>query len=255
MRKTAHPDPAYEYLIVGGEDHKVGMETTENYLHTHYDNLIKWAQAHFPFVDANAEFKWSGQVVEPNDQIAYIGRNTGGLKNVYVSTGDSGNGLTHGVAAARLLTDLISQKGDAKDVKSWEDLFAPSRKPRLSTIPDVVKENIPQQAAYARYVNVDVSDVEEIPPCSGAVMHAGISKLKKPIAVYKDGEGKVSVFSAICPHMKGVVAWNATEKSWDCPVHGSRFDGTTGKCIMGPSIHGLHPEDDRAKLAAKGESG
>lgn len=86
-------------------------------------------------------------------------------------------------------------------------------------------------------------------------MHAGISKLKKPLAVYKDGEGNVTTFSAICPHMHGVVAWNATEKSWDCPVHGSRFDGLTGKCVMGPAIHGLKPEDEAAKRNTMGESG
>ncbi|KAF8470785.1 FAD dependent oxidoreductase-domain-containing protein [Kalaharituber pfeilii] len=255
VRKTAHPNPAYEFLIVGGEDHKVGMETTEGYLQTHYGNLVKWAQHHFPYVDPEPEYKWSGQVVEPNDQIAYIGRNTGNLKNVFIATGDSGNGLTHGVAAARLLTDLIVAGQDVKHLNAWEDLFAPSRKPQLGTIPDVIKENIPQQAAYSRYINVDVSDMEEIPVCSGAVMHAGISKLKKPLAVYKDGEGGVRVFSAICPHMKGVVTWNATEMSWDCPVHGSRFDGKTGRCIMGPAIHGLTPEDENAKMVAAGESG
>lgn len=55
--------------------------------------------------------------------------------------------------------------------------------------------------------------------------------------------------------MKGIVSWNAAEESWDCPVHGSRFDGKTGKCVMGPAIHGLSPEDANAKKAADGVSG
>jgi Rieske Fe-S protein len=55
--------------------------------------------------------------------------------------------------------------------------------------------------------------------------------------------------------MKGVVAWNATEMSWDCPIHGSRFDGLTGKCVMGPAIRGLSAEDEAAEKVQAGESG
>jgi Rieske Fe-S protein len=55
--------------------------------------------------------------------------------------------------------------------------------------------------------------------------------------------------------MKGVVAWNSSEMSWDCPIHGSRFDGLTGKCVMGPAIRGLHAEDGAAEEAQEGTSG
>lgn len=72
-----------------------------------------------------------------------------------------------------------------------------------------------------------------------------LSKVK-PVAVYKDENGEVRKFSAVCPHMAGVVAWNSIEKSWDCPIHGSRFDGATGKCVAGPSNRGLGVEDEAA---------
>ena len=49
-------------------------------------------------------------------------------------------------------------------------------------------------------------------------------------------------FSALCPHMKGVVCWNSAEKSWDCPVHGSRFS-KEGICVNGPAKMNLSPED------------
>lgn len=69
----------------------------------------------------------------------------------------------------------------------------------------------------------------------------------KPMAIYKDEEGNVKRFSALCPHMKGVVCWNATEKSFDCPVHGSRFS-REGICVMGPSKGNLQLIDESAKV-------
>jgi Rieske Fe-S protein len=65
----------------------------------------------------------------------------------------------------------------------------------------------------------------------------------KPLAVYKDEEGKVHKYSALCPHMKGVVCWNSAEKSFDCPVHGSRFS-KDGICIIGPAKANLSPADE-----------
>lgn len=63
-----------------------------------------------------------------------------------------------------------------------------------------------------------------------------------PIAVYKDEEDGVRKFSAICPHMKGVVCWNVAEKTFDCRVHGSRFS-KEGTCVMGPAKTGLASKD------------
>src|SRR5690606_508450 len=57
-------------------------------------------------------------------------------------------------------------------------------------------------------------------------------------AVYRDGNGEVSVLSPVCPHMKCIVQWNGMEKTWDCPCHGSRFRAT-GEVIEGPSLRGL----------------
>ena len=64
--------------------------------------------------------------------------------------------------------------------------------------------------------------------------------------MYKDPEGKVSKYSALCPHMKGVLCWNDAEKSFDCPVHGSRFS-KDGICINGPAKANLPPADEAGK--------
>ena len=68
--------------------------------------------------------KWSGQIIEPTDNVAFIGRNPSDYENVYIVTGDSGNGMTHGTIAGIMFTDMIMGKKNP-----WEKLFDPSRKP------------------------------------------------------------------------------------------------------------------------------
>lgn len=241
VRKTTHPDSKKEYLIVGGEDHLVGIEDVDSYP-SHFQNLESWARENYPQCDA-VEYKWSGQVIENSEGVAYIGQS--GDAEEYVVTGDNGNGLTHGVLAAKVITDLI-----LKQSNPWKDIYDPSRKPTkagLAGVYDFVKENVIQQKEYVRLLSVDASDIEDIPKCSGRVVRSGI----KPVAVYKSSTGELTKFSAMCPHLKGVVAWNPIEQSWDCPNHGSRFSGTTGECIMGPAKKGLHPENDLAEESSQ----
>jgi glycine/D-amino acid oxidase-like deaminating enzyme len=211
VRKAAHPDNTREFLVVGGEDHKVGQESPDGY-ERHYQNLTEWTRQHFPYVAAQPEFKWSGQIVEPNDYLAFTGVNTSSEKNVFVNSGDSGNGLTHGVIASRLLTDLLTGTENG-----WKSLYDPARKPKPRTATEAASENLNQNLTYRRWLNTDISDIEELAPCTGGVIRGGPTKLGKPLAVYKDGEGGITKFSAVCPHMKGIVSWNNTEKSWDCP--------------------------------------
>ena len=65
----------------------------------------------------------------------------------------------------------------------------------------------------------------------------------KKLAVYCDNAGKLHEFSATCPHLGGVVAWNRAEKTWDCPCHGSRFD-SLGRVLNGPAVSDLRSADD-----------
>ena len=80
----------------------------------------------------------------------------------------------------------------------------------------------------------DVESADELHNDEGAIIGSGLKKL----AVYKDVHGELHVFSATCPHLGCVVHWNADEKSFDCPCHGSRFSNE-GKVINGPAISNL----------------
>jgi glycine/D-amino acid oxidase-like deaminating enzyme/nitrite reductase/ring-hydroxylating ferredoxin subunit len=215
----------HDLLIVGGEDHKTGQG--EEHYGERFDCLESWARERFPVQSVTG--RWSGQVVEPVDSLAFIGRNPLDESNVFIATGDSGNGMTHGVIAGILISDLILGRDNP-----WATLYDPRRK-TLRAIGEFAKENLNVAAKYVEWATPgEVKSEDEIPPGSGAVIRHGLKK----IAVYRDNSGQVFRHSAACTHLGCVVEWNPTEKSWDCPCHGSRFD-PHGAVLNGPAAAGL----------------
>jgi Rieske Fe-S protein len=231
---------AGDVLIVGGEDHRTGQrEDTDS----PFACLEDWTRERFPI--GAVEYRWSGQVLEPVDGMAFIGRFPMSVGNLFVATGDSGHGMTHGTIAGMLLADLIQGKRN-----HWSKLYDPSRI-TASALGEYTTENLNVVAQYREWVTGgDVDSVEEIAPGSGATVRHGAQKT----AVYRDTDGKYHEFSAVCPHLGGIVAWNETEKSWDCPCHGSRFD-CVGKLLNGPANRGLDPQDSLAPLVTTAGTG
>jgi glycine/D-amino acid oxidase-like deaminating enzyme/nitrite reductase/ring-hydroxylating ferredoxin subunit len=224
VRVAGGGDGDHEVLVVGGEDHKTGQADDAD---ERFARLEAWARERFPVAGA-AEFRWSGQVMEPVDSLAFIGPNPG-EQNVYIVTGDSGNGMTHGTIGGVLLTDLILARPNA-----WATLYDPSRIP-VRAMAEYASENLDTVAQYSDWVTPgEVDSVEEIPPGHGAIMRDGARKL----AIYRGERGEVVTLSAVCTHHGCIVQWNSTERSWDCPCHGSRFD-SSGRVINGPAISDL----------------
>jgi glycine/D-amino acid oxidase-like deaminating enzyme/nitrite reductase/ring-hydroxylating ferredoxin subunit len=217
----------YDVLIVGGEDHKTGQADDAE---ERFRRLEEWTRERFPQVES-FEFRWSGQVMEPADGLAFIGRNPLDSDNVYIATGDSGNGMTHGTIAGMLLTDLIAGRENA-----WAELYDPSRKPlSTSAMKDFAEENLNVAGQYTDLVTPgEVSDASEIKAGDGRVIRRGLTK----VACHRDESGALHERSAICAHLGCVVRWNSTEKTWDCPCHGSRYQ-TDGHVVNGPAIKGL----------------
>jgi len=221
---------AYDLLIVGGEDHKSGQAEDTRQRHA---RLESWALTRFPMIE-DVEFTWGGQVMETIDGLAFIGRNPMDKDNVFIATGDSGMGITHGTIAGMLLSDLILGKQN-----QWESLYSPSRKP-ISAAGNFVRENLNVAMKYLDWVTPsEVESADEIEPGSGALLRRGLKK----IACYRDGNGKVYEMSAVCPHLQCIVHWNGAEHTWDCPCHGSRFD-KHGKMINGPANVDLSPVEE-----------
>jgi glycine/D-amino acid oxidase-like deaminating enzyme/nitrite reductase/ring-hydroxylating ferredoxin subunit len=223
-------DEGHDVLIVGGEDHKTGQAEDFD---ERFRRLEEWTRERFPSVEA-FEYRWSGQVMEPVDGLAFIGRNPGDSDNVYVATGDSGNGMTHGTIAGMLIRDLILGRDNA-----WATLYDPSRL-SLRAGGEYARENLNVAAQYADHLTGgEVSSPDEVAPGSGAIMRRGLSK----VALFREDTGALHEFSAVCTHLGCVVAFNDKERSWDCPCHGSRFDPTDGHVLNGPAIEGLSPAD------------
>jgi nitrite reductase/ring-hydroxylating ferredoxin subunit len=224
----------HDCLIVGGEDHKTGQAHDTD---VRFDHLEAWTRKVFSHIE-RIDYRWSGQVMETVDGLAFNGR-TPGDENVYVVTGDSGHGMTHGTIAGMLIRDLIHNRDN-----EWAKIYDPSRK-SLKSLGEFAKENLNVAAQYVDYVTGgDVKDIDDIRPGMGAVVRRGLQKL----ACYKDETGLLHELSAICPHLGCVVDWNNTEKSWDCPCHGSRFTAL-GKVVNGPANTDLQPADDDEPVA------
>ena len=212
-----------DFLLIGGEDHKTGQFPESG---APFTKLESWGRQKFPMM-ARVRYRWSGQIQEPADGAAFIGRALTANQNVFVATGDSGMGLTHGTIAGLLITDLIMGRKNP-----LERLYAPSRK-MLNR--EFVRENVNALAQYKDLLTGgDVRSVKGIPKGHGAVVRDGMTK----VAVYRDPTGKIHRHSAICTHLQCIVQWNPVEKTWDCPCHGSRFD-PEGKVLMGPAVDDL----------------
>ena len=221
-------------LLVGGEDHKTGQADEAG---RRFGRLEAWTKERFPEA-REILYRWSGMVLETDDGLAFIGRNPGD-DNVFIATGDSGMGMTHGTIAGMLLRDLITGRDNP-----WAALYDPARKPWRAP-EEFVKENLNVAAQYTDLLTGRRGAFSgRRPPRLGATVRRGLSK----VALYRDEAGALHERSAVCPHLGCVVAWNSFERTWDCPCHGSRFSAL-GRVINAP------PTAIWPRLAAKGRVG
>lgn len=218
-----HQDDDRLLLIAGGEDHKTGQGDERD----RFAELELWTRRRFPMI-GEIQDRWSGQIMEPVDSLAFLGRNPG-EKNIYVITGDSGHGMTHGTIGAMIVRDCILDRPNR-----WVELYDPARK-SLASAGTFIRENANVAVQYGDWLKPgEVKTPDELRAGCGAIYVDGVEKH----AVYRSALGEISEFSAVCPHLGCIVAWNDIEKSWDCPCHGSRFD-TDGQVLNGPAVSAL----------------
>jgi glycine/D-amino acid oxidase-like deaminating enzyme/nitrite reductase/ring-hydroxylating ferredoxin subunit len=219
-----------EVLIVGGEDHKTGQALDEP---DRFVRLEAWARERFPTM-REVVAGWSGQVLEPVDALNFIGPDPTGQQNVFIVTGDSGNGMTGGMVAGILLDDLI------RGVQNpWAPIYDPARV-TVRSLPRFAKENLDAATHLVgdRVKPAEVSSLASIEPGHGALVRSGREK----VAVYRDHHGDFHACSAVCTHLGCLVHWNRSTRTWDCPCHGSRFS-PHGTVVNGPAVQDLAPAE------------
>ncbi len=213
-----------DFLLVGGSGHTVGRTDSEL---EHVDELREWTSEHFP--EAVETHVWSAQDYESHDGIPYVGKLPRGRGNIYLATGFAKWGMTNGVAAARSISGQI-----LGSQPSWAKVLG-RRVTRPSGVLHGASINLGVAAAGTRgLVAAEARPAPESPAeGDGAVgrkslVPTGVSTV----------DGRTCAVAAVCTHLGGVLSWNDVERSWDCPLHGSRFS-PEGKVLEGPATQPL----------------
>ena len=217
-------------LIVGGESHRPGEERNSA---ARYAKLEAFLQDRFGL--DKAEWKWSTHDYVPLDGLPYIGRLRRSDDRVLIATGYAKWGMTKGTLAAEILTDAILGR-------PHEDaaLYDAQRRELRHSATAFVKENGRIGLAFFRD-RIRSTDgratIDALKPGDGAVARVG----RKQVAAYRDDAGALHVLSARCTHLGCIVGWNAADRAWECPCHGSRF-AADGTLVQGPATADLPAE-------------
>jgi glycine/D-amino acid oxidase-like deaminating enzyme/nitrite reductase/ring-hydroxylating ferredoxin subunit len=221
----AHGTTTSRLLLVGGEGHTVGRTRSEL---ARVESLREWTLKYFP--GAIETHAWSAQDYSSHDGVPFVGALPRGGGHIFVATGFDKWGMSNGVAAALDLTGQI-----LGDPPSW----AKPMHRRLTR---------PRAAARLVKMNAEVG-LSMTLGLAAAELHAG------PSSAPSEGQGQVGregllpvgratvaaescAVVALCTHLGGALKWNDFAKSWDCPLHGSRFS-PAGEVLEGPATRNL----------------
>jgi len=213
------------HLIVGGEDHRVAHNEGEEV--AAFERLESYVRDHFESRVLAPTYRWSGQIIEPVDGLPYVGKDAAS-ENVFVATGYSGNGMTWGTLSAFVLADLVRGLENP-----WRDLLQATRIKPFASAKSYLAENalFPEHLLVDRLKRAKREDaLSSLPAGQGAIFRIRGERM----AVFRRDDGSLVTCSAVCPHLGCIVHWNAGERSWDCPCHGSRFD-PEGQVLNGPA--------------------
>ncbi|MFB7509138.1 FAD-dependent oxidoreductase, partial [Streptomyces broussonetiae] len=217
-------------LIVTGEHFTPGAADVEE----RFDRLTAWADSRF--TGLSFTHRWATQDNDSTDSVPLVGPLRPGSRHIYVATGFGGWGLSGGIMAGQLISNLI----EGREVE-WAGLYDPRR------LASVVREGgsfLRHQAHVAKHFvgdrlpHVTAPAPEDLAPGDGAVLRMGGHQC----AVHRDGDGQLQAVSARCTHLGCLVVFNRAEQAWECPCHGSRF-APDGRILQGPAVRPLEKRE------------
>jgi Rieske Fe-S protein len=218
LRLDRHRD--YDYAIFGGQDHKTGQAADTPQCYRALERAVKRV---IPQIDIS--HRWSGQVIETNDGLPFIGETS---PSQFAATGYAGNGITFGTIAGVMARDAAIGRRNP-----WDGLFDTGRtKIKAGAAWNYLKENkdYPYYLIRDRFAGPEGKSLRSVAPGEGKILELNGER----VAAWRSDRGNVTLLSPICTHMGCVVDWNDAERTWDCPCHGSRFK-PTGEVLAGPA--------------------
>jgi len=233
------PGEQEDLLIAGGGSHKSGQRRADD---APFTDLEAWARERFP-VD-EVRHRWSAQDLHSVDGLPYVGRYWPVSRRLWVATGLRKWGYTSGTAAAMILAQRVRGR-----THPWAGLFDADRLQPIAAGPRFVREN----ANVARRMlgdpvrtRLSAPSAEDLEPGTGRIVRRGLKKY----AAFRDDDGDLHLCGSKCTHLGCELRFNDSEKSWDCPCHGSRFD-TRGAVLEGPAVD---PLDHEVEPATEGDA-
>jgi glycine/D-amino acid oxidase-like deaminating enzyme/nitrite reductase/ring-hydroxylating ferredoxin subunit len=213
------------YAIVAGSHFKPGHPDDE--LKSMAD-IERWLAENFEA--GPVEHRWINEDYSAMDSAPFIGWSSHGGNGYLVATGFAAWGISNGTAAAMIIADLATGKENR-----WTAMFDAARIKPVAGAGKFIKENA-EVASHlvSGYLSRKPKSYDELAPGDAAILKIDGDN----VAAFKDENGRVHAVSAVCTHMGCLVGWNATDRTWDCPCHGSRFE-LSGEVIHGPATQPL----------------
>ncbi|GAB2689838.1 FAD-dependent oxidoreductase [Thalassiella azotivora] len=227
-------------VVVGGNGHVVGRATDTD---QRLDDLEAFARDH---LDVTAvTHRWAAQDHRTADGLPFVGRLLPWQGSVLVATGFAKWGMAAGTAAGLGLAGTVLGEPPA-----WSASWDPWRPTGLRQLPRLASFNagvgLRLAQGWAETVLGAVRHAVGDQADDGAAPAEGEGRVRlagaQPPVAESCVDGVVHRVGAVCPHLGGVVRWNPGERTWDCPLHGSRF-AADGSRLEGPATRGLAPRD------------
>lgn len=194
-----------------------------------FADLEKFARDHF---GVSADYRWTNEDYRSMDHVPYVGWSSSLRDSYLVATGFNAWGITNGTAAAMLIADLVQDLDNP-----WLKLFNAARIKPVAGAREFVAGNAATAShLVGGYLTRKPHSFDDLAPGEAAILKIDGHN----VAGYRDEDGALHAVSAVCTHMGCILGWNETDRSWDCPCHGSRF-ALDGGVIHGPAVKPLEP--------------
>ncbi|GAA2000899.1 FAD-dependent oxidoreductase [Microbacterium ulmi] len=221
--RTARGPRGQEVLLVGSPAFSPGRASSTREI---LDELDAWTSTAFP--GARRTSWWGAQDYRPVSGRPFAGRMPRGAGRIFAATGYDKWGMTNAVAAALAVTAELTGEPATTHARS-RGVVART----LAVNAGVAGQFV---AGWAR-ATTRARAHDRPPEGTGRLTREGVHP-----AAESTIDGVTCRVSGICTHLGGVLQWNDAERSWDCPLHGSRFT-PDGDVLEGPAVRPLARRD------------